>query len=153
MLMTLIYQPTILQHYTDNKLLLLPKIYKQGNYLPNGFWFSKNDEWKKWCIENDFHNGISICYCIAISLTKIYIVDTIPKLLNLITNYSYIVGKINWDIFQEDFNGIYFDNYDYIMSILVSSKLINLCKWYRTISVNSGCIFNTKSIIEYVQVL
>lgn len=151
--MTSINQTDILQHYTDNKLVLLPKLYKQGYNIPNGFWFSKNDEWEKWCIENYFYNNISICYRVIISFKNIYIVDTIPKLLNLITNYSYTVGKINWIIFQEDFDGIYFNNYTEIMDILVDTKLINICKWYRTISVNSGCIFNTKSIIKYIQVL
>ena len=47
---------------------------------------------------------------------------------------------VRWDLVSEKYDGIEFSPYHY--------KIADNLNWYKSISINSGCIWNAKAIIS-----
>lgn len=144
-------------HYS-NKPLVIDKKYKVYNSKgainkPSGLWISVNDEWKKWCIEENFHieelytqNEIKI-----LDFSKIFISNTIEDIKSFKDKYSKLdslIIFIDWQKVMKDYDGIIIHNfYDlkYKDDLLYDEKFMWLYSW----DIPSGCIWNL-NIIEVI---
>lgn len=147
-------------HYSEKKLKKLNNIkYEQQiTFKPFGFWYSKNDIWKKFVKNQGMNNKkIKYKYKLNIDDKKFYNIDTLKKLNNFINKYGVIENdkknkfiSIDWIKVSEKYNGIYFSNYNKIRQYLYLGfnvdKVTEKYLWYLTIDIESGCIFDISYI-------
>jgi hypothetical protein len=129
-------------------------------FKPFGFWISKNSEWETWLNEN--FEGVStwgykykykITFRRNINVLKILTFDDMKKFTEKYgVKYK---GKnkymsANWKKVCEDYDGIFFENYDKIRSYLWKNELIDIYSWYLSLDVNSACIFRPSEVISKI---
>lgn len=132
-------------HYTDKKNFeLLNKTYKQEIFFkPFGLWLSKNDEWKRWCKNEDFMcNRIKYKYEFSIDFTNILIIATFDDLKQFYNEYN-VDRNINWHKVVEKYDGILFDNYKKIKyELYTSQEPLSQYLFYCAVDVSSVCVWN-----------
>lgn len=147
----------------DNRFLV-------DNHLrdkPEGFWFTyEPNKWKEFYYGDSAENYFQ--YEITIDPTNIITLDTIDKIneFNRIyesDKYMYdhendlnesVWGVIwtspNWFNVKKDYYGIEFPNYEQLKNQIDFNDVKN--QWLTFIDVNSGCIWNEKSVIDFKQI-
>ena len=84
---------------------------------PKGLWFSKNNEWKDFCIESQF--VYSHEYELEINFDNFLIIDSLDSLEIFIKKYYCPETPcIKWNDIIHKYSGIYFDNYYNILDNL-----------------------------------
>ena len=64
-------------------------------------------------------------------------------------NYS----VIDWKKVAKDYGGIEFYPYIKYSSLFFNKKPLEIYIWYHAVDISSGCIWNTKSIIQTIKLL
>lgn len=142
----------IFYHWSPcNNLELKEKIYEQDWFKPNGFWISKNNEWKEWNDDTDFIN-LDFCpkYKFELDFTNVLTINSLEGLKEFCKKYSNKQDQgINWTKVQSDHKGIYFDNYNKIKEeFMTCPSLIRKHTWYLGVDISSCCVFDIKIIKE-----
>ena len=150
-------------HLTNNKLKN-NFLYKQEFYFkPRGLWFAKKNLWSKFLKSQNMNKKYKYEYKLKINFDNILILSNYDEIINFEKKYGkykkYNYEKyfiINWKKVERDYDGIYFDNYkNNIKKIWNNTNYksktdrnrILKYTWYFSIDIESGCLFNNKSIV------
>jgi len=121
---------------------------------PKGLWIAKEKDWINFVDKNSGKETYGNIYKIIIkspltkklkenNQNKVLKVGTVKGLDKFISKYGK-EDKIDWLTVSKDFDGILFEPY---YKELDSNKY----KWYKTLDVPSGCIWNKKAMdIEFI---
>ena len=114
---------------------------------PKGLWFSKNNEWKEYCENNDLWKYLYE-YKLEIDFDNFLIIDTTKKLDDFVKKYySPKTTCIKWNAVLKDYSGIYFDNYFAIKKYIIEEKKFTQNYiWFLGVDINSGCVFTKSSV-------
>ena len=128
---------------------LMFRNYRQFNFnginnKPEGLWYGIDNSWtdycnkyfKEWIYKNNFE--------LELIEENIKIIDSVVAINEITGLYGDKYKKINWENVSEKYDGIEVINYDLIMK----NSLGDLPEWYRHWELNSGCIWNFKSILN-----
>lgn len=147
--------------YNNNDIDYTVKYKNSIGFKPNGYWYSCNNSWYNWIIEEKMlewlHNYI---YKININrnvitdirnkdknkllvIKNIADLDTFNDMYGVQTKDYYRI--INWSKVSKDYGGIE------ICPYFISKKFDYI--WYNTFDVASGCIWNTKAIIKNIELI
>jgi len=134
---------------------------------PEGFWFTY--EPNKW--EEFYYGNVSdsyFMYEIVIDSTNIITLDSIDKInefnlkyesdKNIFKHEEYLSESVysmiwtspNWFKVKKDYYGIEFPNYEELKNKIDFNDVKN--HWLTFIDVNSGCIWNEKSVINFKEI-
>lgn len=139
-----------LYHYSGKILKRLtpkPQYLHKDNFKPSGFWVSVEDDWERWCKQEDF--GVqSLKYKHKVKLTdnaKIYLISNPGELATFTARYGNgPYGTIFWERVAIDYDGIIIAPYLWPCRLEYS--------WYYPWDVASGCIWNYSVIDSIVLV-
>lgn len=136
-------------HYSSNEIKEIEnrKYTQLTSWKPYGFWLSQEDEWLKWCENNNFFTFDPINYYkhyIDISSCNLYIIDSLKSLKKCINKYNN-----KWDKMKEEgYDGVLFTNYHETKQELLNSKYFINPKyiWFSGVDINSICVWNTDKL-------
>ena len=143
-------------HVTNNKIIRLNKKYNQDKrtFKPKGLWYSIDNEWTEWCIDNMPHWVKKHTFELDLDMSNILIISSAKEALNFMQTYQskiHIVLGINWEAVAEEYDGIEIQNYysiRYNKTLMFSMNSLWISSW----DVNSGCIWNLDILKEIKRV-
>lgn len=158
-------------HYSSNSIEKLLDddscFYQYSTVKPFGLWLSKNTEWLEW-MKSEMPEWIDdVKYIYKISLKKNSNILKISNKKQLdIFNEKYKDKNnekfINWKKVCQDYDGVFFDNYNDIKMKLLSTTytdenkfkyVLNKYYWYFMIDVSSMCIFRPNKILSKITLI
>lgn len=103
-------------------------------------------------------------YKLKINFDNILVLSNFDEIINFGKKYGKFIKYnskkyfvINWKKVEKDYDGIYYDNYNKIKEKIWNNtnyksktdiNRISKYAWYLTVDLESGCLFNNKSIIK-----
>jgi len=148
-------------HLTNNKLQKNKFLYKQElDFKPRGLWFAKKNLWNKFLKSQNMNRKYKYEYKLKINFDNILVLSNFDEIINFGKKYGKFIKYnskkylvINWKKVEKDYDGIYYNNYNKIKEkILNKSKTyrnrISKYAWFLTVDLESGCLFNNKSIVK-----
>ena len=125
---------------------------------PSGFWLSKNSEWEEWLNENfESSSTWGYNYKYKITLRKninILKISTFEDLEIFNEKYGIIYKNTghyfsaDWKKVCDEYDGIFFENYEKIREYLWKNDLTDIYTWYLSLDVTSACIFRPSLVIS-----
>ena len=128
---------------TQNHLVAL------DGFKPNGVWFSVDDDWKRWCLRENFHPAaLRHATEIVLSESANMLTLSTAEQLDLFTRqYSkpcegllFLRLEIDWEAVAKQYNGI-------IIAPYCGERRLRH-RWYYGWACASGCIWNAEAIRE-----
>jgi hypothetical protein len=119
---------------------------------PRGFWLSYNNDWEDWERNNENLDRYKFKYRITFKKSiNVLKIDTLEDLYEFNEKYR-IKDKlikniliIDWEKVCNDYDGIFFMNYEKIMKDEFISDT-----WFETLSVSSACIFRPSLVVSKI---
>ena len=92
---------------------------------------------------------------VAIFTKKYKIVEGNRKKMNMDPNSKiyFNYSEIDWKKVAKDYGGIEYYPYVKYSSLFFNKKHLEIYIWFQAIDISSGCIWNTKSIIQTIKLL
>ena len=131
---------------------------KTNKLKPSGFWLSKNSAWEEWINDNfeslsswDYKYKYKVTFKKNINVLKI---STFADLENFTQKYGIEYEKTgeyfsaDWKKICEEYDGIFFENYEKIRGYLWDNNLTDIYIWYLSLDVSSACIFRPSRVIS-----
>lgn len=111
-------------------------------FKPAGIWFGKEDEWKRFCEENNFNVDGKYRYkfLVELDLNRICVLDsdeTRQAFESVYLEGSGIMAKINWANVTDDYDGI-----------VITESAILPVGWTSTWDITSGCVWRASGITK-----
>ena len=158
------------------------KQYKQS-LKPNGLWYSLYSSWFNHIIFQDmdykikdYIHKIELNKNIFTNLqnpdsNKILLIKNLNDVAIFTRKYKTEKGKrkkmnmdpnskiyfnysvIDWEKVAKDYGGIEIYPYIKYSSLFFNKKHLEICIWYHAVDISSGCIWNTKSIIQTIKLM
>jgi len=132
--------------------------YNQVWYRPNGIWFSVDNSWIDWCIENQHGNSKDVdqAYQLTFDDTNILKISDLEDLKLTHMHYNSSKG-FDWTKIYEDYDGFVIYNHldickkneesiwenEYIKSPVDTNIKYS---WFYGLDCNCGCIWNINAI-------
>jgi hypothetical protein len=115
-------------------------------FKPKGLWYSKKDSWVNWVEVNMPEWKGDYLYTPEIDKSNFLIIDTPEKLQKFARMYRISDYEMQWSKVAEKYDGIEFPVY------FPEYRLKSGFGWYSTIDVESGCVWNPKSVKDIKQI-
>lgn len=140
---------SVFYHWTKTPMKLVPRSYEQAiTAKPNGLWFDVNEDWVRWCQDNQwgldrlvFRHKVEIT-----DWTRILKLCTADDLFRFTSEYQsrdysiYQCYSICWPEVANTFSGIIIAPY------IWDCRLNNRARWYYGWDCASGCVWDVSII-------
>jgi len=136
-------------HCSDSheKIILkeMKHLFEDNNYYyskPPGFWYQIDDDWERWCKDEDFHCG-KFKHEIIINDCNILIIDTLEKFEKFVDEYSttdlkcWKFNKLKVEKLINNYDGLEISHYFYEYRLNVH--------WYYSWDCASGVIWTPRN--------
>ena len=142
-------------HTSKEEILQLKntKQFHLPSHKPDGFWYSYENRWLKWCKHEMPHWIGNFAYEVYVSKVNLLKIRT-PEMLTNFENTFYLeVGifkAILWEEVSKYFDGIEFidENKDLVHHRWIDDEKYPMKgRWFNCYDVPSGCIWNTEKLV------
>jgi len=142
----------LLQEYLENRIQkniiktkedLARRVYDVSK-KPHGLWYSINDEWKQWCIDNNWRTDhLEKCYELEIDKDLILSVsmDELNDVVSAYTAKGILGYQPNWEEISEYYSGFEILDFNHLKTC-TEKELAWAYGW----DVSSGCIWDVDAI-------
>ncbi len=117
----------------------------------NGLWFAKGYEWRDFLYDDGNLKYYDTLYIYRVKFDKknLFKVKSAKDVIFITEIFKAGKHSVNWKEFAQEYDGILFNDYFKVKSEFKDKELKELNKWFFTIDIDSGCIWNVKTVQSF----